>query len=241
MSYHPPRLPLFLFFVCLSVLVPVAAVSAGDDTTQSDHNYDRISLLVSASDEVDNDILEATLSVQREGSNPSLLSDEVNLAIQWAIGHAKKASGITLQTLGYQTNPIYRQQHLAAWRVRQSIRLESRDMTALSQLIGRLQERLAVDRVGYRISTQRRNAVEEGLITEAIARFQRRALLVAKQMGRADYRLVKMSINTRGAPVRPVMRAEMSAMADTRTAPSFEAGAQTVQVSISGTIELQLN
>ena len=235
---HPLNLSLFLFFVAISLSSAATVASGGNDNTQ----YDRISLLATASDKIDNDILEATLTVYREGSNPSVLSEKVNSAIQWAIGEAKKISGVTVQTLGYQTNPVYQQQRLSAWRVRQSLRLESKDITGLSQLIGKLQERLAVERVGYRISVQRRNTVEENLIAEAMALFQRRAKLVAKQMDRDRYRVVQMNINTGGgAPMRPMMHTEMSAMADTRIAPSFEAGAQTVTVSVSGTIELQLD
>ncbi len=236
-AFRLPYLLLVHVIGCVLLFSTVTVASAKDD----DAHYDRISLLATASNEVDNDILEATLSVYREGSNPSLLSEEVNSTIQWAIGEAKKVSGVTVQTLGYQTNPVYQQQRLSAWRVRQSLRLESRDIAKLSQLIGKLQERLAVGRVGYRISAQRRNAVEEGLISEAIALFQQRAKLVAKQMGRSRYRVVEMTINTGGAPMQPMMRAEMAAMADTRSSPSFEAGAQTVMVSISGTIELQLD
>ncbi len=232
-----PYFLLSLFFVMTSLLS--AATMASED---NEAHYDRISLLATASDEIENDILETTLSVQREGNNPSELSEEVNAAIQWAVGEAKKVSGVTVQTMGCQTNPIYQQRRLSAWRVRQSLRLESKDITRLSQLIGKLQERLAVERVGYRVSVQRRNTIEENLITRAIALFQQRAKLVAKQMNRDRYRVVQMNINTGGGvPKRPMMRTEMSAMADTRIAPSFEAGTQTVTVSVNGTIELQLD
>ena len=235
---HPSRLSLFLFFVAASLSSAATVASSENDNT----HYDRISLLATASDKIDNDILEATLTVYREGSNPSELSEKVNSAIQWAIGEAKKTSEVTVQTLGYQTNPVYQQQRLSTWRVRQSLRLESKDITGLSQLIGKLQERLAVERVGYRISAQRRNMVEEKLIAEAMALFQRRAKLVAKQMDRDRYRVVQMNINTGGgAPMRPMMHTEMSDMAGASIAPSFEAGAQTVTVSVSGTIELQLD
>lgn len=236
-TFHLPHLLLFHVIVCVMLLSTVTVANAKDD----DSHYDRISLLATVVDEVDNDILEATLSVYREGSNPSLLSEEVNSTIQWAIDEAKKVSGVTVQTLGYQASPVYQQQRLSAWRVRQSLRLESRDIARLSQLIGQLQERLAVGRVGYRISAQRRNAVEESLIAEAIGRFQQRAELVAKQMGRSRYRVVQMSIDTGGAPTQPMMRAEMSAMADARISPGFEVGTQTVRVSVHGTIELQLD
>ncbi|NOX76725.1 MAG: SIMPL domain-containing protein [Gammaproteobacteria bacterium] len=235
-----PRLSLFSVCLCfcMASLLPAVAIASGGD---EDTHYDRISLLATASDSVDNDILETTLSVYREGNNPSVLSEEVNSAIQWAVGEAKKISGVTVQTMGYRTYPVYQQQRLSAWRVRQSLRLESKDTAALSQLIGQLQERLAVEQVRYRISAQRRNAVEESLIAEAITLFEQRAKLVAKQMGRRRYRVVQMNINTSGAPMQRMARAEISMMTDVRTPPKFEAGAQTVMVSINGTIELQLD
>ncbi len=235
---RPPHFLLFLFFVMISLL-SAATIASEDD---NDTHYDRISLLATASDEIENDILETRLSVQREGNNPSELSEEVNATIQWAISESKKVSGVTVQTMGYQTNPVYQQGRLSAWQVRQNLRLESKDIAKLSQLIGKLQERLTVDRVGYRISVQRRNTVEENLITEAIALFQQRSKLVAKQMNRDRYRVVQMNINAGGAPMQPMMmHAEMSGMADARIAPSFEAGVQTVTVSVNGTIELQLD
>ena len=225
---------LCLLLVIATLLSPLPAVAAGEST-----HYDRVSLQATASAEVENDILVATLSVYREGSNPALLSEAVNADIHWAIEAAKKVSAVTVQTLGYRTNPIYQQQRLSGWRVRQSLRLESKDIAALSQLIGRLQERLAVGQVGYRISPQRRNAVEEELIAEAIARFQQRAALVAKQMGRSRYRVVDMNIESPGGPMRPLGRVAMSVMGEARTAPRFEVGVQTLQVSINGIIELQ--
>ncbi|HHH48690.1 MAG TPA: DUF541 domain-containing protein [Gammaproteobacteria bacterium] len=229
-----PYLLSLLFAV--SLLSSQPAIAAEEAT-----HYDRVSLQVTASSEIENDILVATLAVHREGNNPALLSEAVNGDIRWAIEKAKGLSTVTVQTLGYQTSPVYRQQRLSGWRVRQSLRLESGDIAVLSQLIGKLQERLTLEQVGYRISQQRRNVAEEGLITEAIGRFQQRAALVAKQMGRSRYRLVDMNIDSLGGPVRPLGRIEMSAMAEARTAPRFEAGVQTLQVSINGIIELQLD
>lgn len=221
-----------------TLLLPTVATAS---ERHNESNYDRISLTSTAADKIENDILIATLSVRREGANPAKLAEKANETIKWAITEAKKISGIRVQTLAYQTSPIYQQQRLSGWRVRQSLRLESKNMAALSQLIGTLQERLGVEQVSYRISNQRRNAVEEKLIAKAIALFQQRAQLVTEKMASKRYRVVKMNINT-GGNIRPrVMRAEISEMAGGRKAPSFEAGSQTVTVSINGTIELQLD
>ena len=83
--------------------------------------------------------------------------------------------------------------------------------------------------------------MEEALTAEAIAAFQKRAEQVTRQLGRSGYRLVQMNINSSGPPVRPMlMKASVAAMDAASAPPAIEAGSQTIRVSISGTVELQL-
>ncbi len=201
--------------------------------------YDRINMAVSASDEVLNDTLVAVLYAQREGSDAAQLSEEVNHNINWAAELVKKTKGVKLQTIDYRTSPVYRKQALSGWRVRQSIRIESRDAARLSTLIGRLQERLAVESIAYMISFEKRQAAEDRLIREAIASFKRRAELITKQLDRSDYRLVHMDVNSSSQPIRPPHIRAM-AMEKAAVPPTLEPGTQTVRININGTIELQI-
>ena len=222
------------FLSLLLILSPVA-LQADDDSQQ----YDRINLTASASQEVKNDLLSATLYAQQEGQRPTMLAERVNLSIKEAVEQAKQQAGIKVSTLGYMTTPIYRKQKIDGWRVRQSIRLQSQNATALSQLIGQLQKGLAVQSINYMLSPQAREMVENNLMAEAIAAFQKRAVLIAKQFGRSDYRLVEISINTPGG-IQPRMmhkRLEMASMSD-MAAPAIEAGSQRITLTVSGTIEL---
>ncbi len=204
--------------------------------------YDRIEFSVVSTRQVENDTLVATLYVQREGEDTGKLVDEVNRSIQWGLAQARKSSGLEVQTLDYHTSPVYRNQKLQGWRVRQSMRLESRDSSQLSQIIGILQERLAVGSIQYDVSRERRSQVESELIGEAIKEFTKRAELITAQLKRNGYRLVKMNVDTSGSP--PPRRAPqlmaMRAQA-TVTPPALEAGTQSLQVRVSGTIELKLN
>ena len=221
----------------LFLILPFGSVWGNDEPL----TYDRINLSVSASVEVENDKLVAVLYFQREGSQAKKLADEVNRSIGWAVEKARKAPEVKVQTLEYHTNPIYRDRTLTGWRVRQAIRLESRDAGRLSQLIGELQENLAVQSVGYDVSAEKRKEAENGLIAEAIEAFEKRAALITRQLERSDYRLVRMDINTSEVPVRPIrMHARAMAAEASVAPPTVEAGTQTVTVSISGTIELQL-
>jgi predicted secreted protein len=203
--------------------------------------YDQIKLSAEASQETDNDILIVRLSAQREGSDTVALSDSVNKLISEAVKQVKQQPEVKLQTLGYQTSPIYQQQRLTGWRVKQSLRLESRDVEKLSQLLSRLQERLALESISYAVSDERRQAVEEELIKQALDAFKKRARLVTEQLGRKAYRLVEVTIHSSSQPIQPRrMGGGMMAMESSVATPSLEAGTQTLRVKIEGGIELQL-
>ncbi len=229
-------LPLSFLLLCLTL------ASQSLMAEEKVATYDRIQLSANSSMEVENDTLSAQLYVQREGSELSRLADEVNKKITQAIAQVKQVDGIKLQTQGYQTYPTYNQQRVTGWRVRQTIRIESQDSAKLSQLLSKLQSSLALESLQYNVSPAQREAAVEQLIGEAISSFQKRAALVTKHLGRNDYRLVEMNINTSGQPVQPVrMRASMMAMEASVAQPSLEAGSQTIRVDVSGTIELRIN
>jgi len=202
--------------------------------------YDRVNLSANATTQLENDTLVAVLFYQREGANLAGLASEVNEKITAAVKTSKKLENVDIQTEGYQSNPIYDKQRLTGWRVRQSIRLQSRDMVKLSKLIGDLQNTLALESVSFSVSPDRLRGAEDKLIVEAIDAFKNRALLITKQFGRGTYRLVNMSINTGGLPFRP-LRSQTSAMSMQAAPPTLEAGKREIEVNINGTIELQLD
>ena len=182
----------------------------------------------------------AILYTQREGTDLPKLANEVNTAVSKAVTTSKKSPGIDVQTLAYQTIPLYDKQRLSGWRVRQSIRLESQDSTQLSKLIGALQSKLAVESMNYSVSPQKIREVEDKLITDAIDAFTKRAKLITQQFGRSNYRLVEIHISTAGTPVRPVQMRSTALAMEAVAAPVIEAGKQDIRITINGTIEMQL-
>lgn len=226
------RQTVLMFFA----LVLSGALLAAEDEPLS---YDRVSLSAGAESEIPNDLLTAVLFMQREGSDASQLAADVNLNIEWAVAEAKKLAQVKVRTLEYRTHPVYSKHTLTGWRVRQSIRLESADASALSDLVGRLQQRLAVDSIAYRLSPERRREVENELIQQALDAFSERAKLIAERLGRPEYRLVHINVGSAGAMPRPMYRsAAVSMQAESVSAPAIEPGTQTVEIEISGTIEL---
>ena len=215
---------------------PVASTAADEPLT-----YDRVSLAYGASREVENDTLVAVLYAQREGGDAARLADEVNKVMTKALERAKQVEGVKVQTLEYHTSPIYQQQNIAGWRVSQSLRLESQDAGRLGRLVGDLQKELAVQSVSYTVSPAQRRTAEDALIGEAVQGFEKRATLLAAQLGRSGYRIVSLEVDTGGGAVpRPAMlQARGMAMVAEAAPPALEAGTQTLAVTVRGTVELQ--
>jgi len=229
MAVKPPVLLLVLALVTLPALAH-----------EPEPRFNRATFSVSATEDVANDTLVAVLTVQRDGGSARPLAAEVNQVMAWALAKAKEAPSIKVQTLDYQTSPIYQKSTVTGWRVSQSLRLEGRETAAVSDLVGVLQERLNLQQVGYEVSRERRKEVEDRLIGEAIAAFQARAKRVAADLQRRTFRLVQMDVSTGPAPM-PVyrQRAMPMAMAEVAAAPpAIEAGTQTITVGVTGEIEL---
>lgn len=225
------------------VALLVASLAGGSAAAhETPPTFDRINFRVSASEDVENDTLVAVMYVERSGQQPSAMADDVNLAIGWAVETAKKKNAIKVQTLGYRQEPLYRNQAVVGWKVRQSIRLESTDTAALAALIGELQKRLSVASLSYAVSPEVRAEVEDRLIERALARFGARGKLIATELGRPDYRIVGLDVVTAGTAPGPVPMRAMATMAESGTVapPTLEAGVQTVTVQVSGTIELEV-
>ena len=105
---------LVLFLLGLLFITTVPASEKAPDL------YDRISLSVSAEKPVTNDRIVAELYTEREGEEVSTITSEVNQNITWALDLARHAKNVTAQTTGYVSQPVYREQTIIGWRVRQS-------------------------------------------------------------------------------------------------------------------------
>ena len=221
----------------LLALIPTTMLQA----TENPLTYDRINLSASVQGKAVNDILVAVLYQRMEGPTAEPLAAEVNQAIAAALATAKKVPEVTVQTLDYQTFPTYQNQKVTGWSVRQSIRLESKNMEKLSTLIGEMQKSLKVESIGYQVSPETLRATEDGLMNEAMKAFQQRAELITRELGRKRYRLVALDVNTQNSMPRPFhANARAMAMDAAPSAPpAIEAGEQPVTVNLQGTIELQ--
>jgi predicted secreted protein len=206
---------------------------------EEDLTYDLIDLTAEARLDVENDLLIATVFAEVENNDQADAANAVNEAIAWAAERARRVEGIEIQTTNYTTRPLYANgRRIVGWAARQGLKLESGDAEALSALLGELQERVAVQSMGYGLSDTARNDAEERLIADALAQFDRRARLVAGELGRDGYRIVRLNIGTGGFYPLEAMAMARQAADVAFTPPEIEAGTQSLSVSVNGTIEL---
>lgn len=222
------------FFILLLCLLPLAALADSQPLT-----YDRIRFNESASFDVENDTLVAIMYVQREGRRAQDLARAVNRVMSSALDQLKGIPEIKTQTQAYHTSAVYKKSEITGWRVRQSVRLESRDSKLLGDTIGELQQILNVQSISYQVSDQLRRRHHDELIDTALQRFQQRAQRIARTMGRPGYRVVAIQVRDSGSPRPVAMRMERLSSSMAAAPAQIEAGTQRIEVTVSGEIELE--
>ncbi len=218
--------------ILLAVCFPVSAT--GDD---NDVLFNQVHMEASAERDVENDRLDVTLAVEVQGKEPGRIAGQVNEVMEWALKQVGGNDAIEAQTGSYQTYPVYRDQVVIAWRARQQLLLESREITELSELVGVLQEKLQVKQMQFSVSPEARREAENALISEAMQAFKQRIMTVQEHMDGSDYRIVNLHINTgRSSPVMYQERA-MATSARDAAAPAVESGTSQVTVTINGSVQ----
>ncbi|MSP98839.1 MAG: DUF541 domain-containing protein [Betaproteobacteria bacterium] len=205
--------------------------------------FNLVSLSAHAEREVANDTLTAVLAADAEGSDPVALAEGVNRTMRDALKLAQSYRGVRARSLNYQTWPVHDKTRIVRWRVRQELRLESREFPETAELIGKLQTgaqaNLLVSSISAGLSSQARKQTENALIGEALAAFHARAAIVRDAMQAKGYRVKELQIGA-GAVQPRVYASARASMATTASAPpALEAGTSNIQISVSGTVQIE--
>ncbi len=221
--------------LCLLLAAPLACFGQAG---APEPEFNLVSLSAQAEREVPNDLLTATLAAESDGADPAQLADATNRKMQAALAAARAYPSVKVRSGNYQTFPRYENQKVAGWKVRQELRVESKDLAAATELIGKLQSSLLVAGMALSVSPEARRKVENDLIAEAIGAFDERARIVREATKSKGYRLRDLQISGGGFPSpQPIFAA--AARAAPVAAPAFEAGSSRILITASGTIQLQ--
>jgi predicted secreted protein len=177
--------------------------------------------------QVPQDLLVASLSIEKQGSDPRAVQNTINTLMQQALGKARAAPDVQASTGQYYVYPVDpdTQQNVARgakgpklWRGTQSLQLKSTKSDALLPLAGNLQDiGLIMNDLSYQISPQKEEDARDALLEAALTKLKSKAERAAKILGKSQADFAEINVDTNFSnpgPIRPMMM-----MAAVRAAP----------------------
>ena len=161
-----------------------------------------IDLAAEASRTASNDQVRAVVYSEAQGSNPADIARQVNRDIDAALQLIGSRPQVSVKSGNQSTYPVYgEKQKIETWRMRSELVLESRDLAAVSHLIGELQQRrLAVAQVVQMPSPETRRRTEDDATRDAIKAFQSRAEVIASALGKS-WKIKQLTVAQQGGQV----------------------------------------
>ena len=201
------------------------------------HAGTTVDLVAEATRTAPNDMARASVFAEASGNAAGELAKKVNAQVSEGLQTAKAYRSIKSRSGSISTHPTYAKGgRIESWRMRSEIILESTDITAMSELLGKLQTNLGVGQLLLLPADETRRRAEDEATLAAIADFRERAARVAAALGKG-WKIKHLSLN---APPRQPLPTRLRAapmMAEAAPMP-IDAGESEVSVSISGQIEL---
>jgi uncharacterized protein len=217
--------------LALLVVWPPAGVRAQAPLT-------RLHLQESASREVEQNVLVATVQAHAEAAAPAEAQAAVNEAVAAAVDRVRAEAGIRAATGSYS---VYqrrdRDDRPVGWTAQQDLRLTSQDPAALLELAGSLQAMgLNLIGLGWQIDDETRRKVQRELTLAAIATLRERAQAIAASIEMRVANIDTLRVGGAMQGPRPMMmRAEAMADAPPPTAlPDLE----TIEAHVEAEITL---
>ena len=221
----------FLAIVLLFVFSPIS-VHAHDNEPL----FNQVNLQAQAEREIPNNQLTVVLAVEEEGKDAAKIANKVNQDMDWALKVAAQYNDINTSTQSYNTYPVYDKRTVIGWRAIQQLELKSINVTKLSGLVGKLQERLQVKNMRFSPTRETQVQYENELIEEAMVSFKQRVELVKKHMEEKNVRIVNLHINSGGGHSPPIYAESRMMAMDSKSAPAVDAGTSKITVTVSGSV-----
>jgi len=238
----------------LALLAALAAATLAVTTpARADEKPDNPPLLgisAEASREVANDEMNVIMRVDRQSEDLATANRDALARINALLERARAVAGIESSLSGVGSNPVHAESRQAdgkterkitGWHVHADATLKSRDVQALSKLIGELGEDARILSVGFTVSKEARAKVEAELLVEASKAFNERAAMIAKSLGYNGFEIERINVGTAGMPrpYRPVAQEAM--MMKSAAAPDFadSVGESTLSANANGQVWLR--
>ena len=201
-----------------------------------------VQLSATAQQEVVQDWLTAVLVTRHQAPDAATVQSQLKVTLDRALTHARGrvAPGVEVSTGAFSVQPRYgREGQISGWQGQAELLVQGRDVPRVAQLAGDTPG-MAVLQMAFSLSREASQRLEAEVRQEAIARFQATAQQVAQDFGFKGYSLREIAVSEGGVPAIPRARVLMAAEAAMASAPvPTEPGKATVQVTVSGSVQLK--
>ena len=220
----------------LPSLLGSSAALAQDRTAAQDI----LELSASALSDVPADIAVVTLTVVREGSDVSALTQDADGVLNRALTEGRNVPTVTGSSGGFSTQPrTDRQGNATGWSVHGDLIFRSHDFAALGKLAGKLSGpgfAMQVTSSSFEVSQDLRQSEEGDLINRAIAAFKVKANVATKALGYTSWTIREVKVGSQDGGPRPIMA---RALAVGAPALPLEPGRVNLEVEVSGSVQMR--
>jgi len=199
----------------------------------------RLFLQESASRDVEQNVLVATVQAHAEATSPAEAQADVNEAMAAAIERVRAVAKIRAATGSYSVYERRDEDNRPVdWVADQDLRLTSKDPAALLELAGSLQEMgLNLIGLGWQVDDDTRRKVQDELTIAAIATLRQRAQAIAESVDMQVANIDTLRVGAAMEGPRPMIAMRAEAMADVPP-PTALPDLETVQAHVEAEITL---
>lgn len=229
-------------FVLAFAATFVFGLTAHAQTALEPFNFVRLDAVVSAPITPDTAVI--TMSVDRAGTDTSVMTQQINKIMGDAVRDAKAVAGVEAITGRFSTQQQYDNRGNAiGWTVRSDLTLKSKDFGSLGKLSGNLSTTLKIVGSGFEVSRELKAREDAALLQQGLQAFQEKAKITAQTLGFSGYTLREITIQQaqleQGNQPRHMMMAKSASMADTPPPVQIEAGRTAINLTVTGSIQLK--
>lgn len=237
---------IFTLFLCTAALTAHAQSSQKNGYYQLIENKTILNLSESATKEVEQDRIKATLRIEEKANLNTTVQNRINEKMKRAVKNAKKSSNVKFSTGSYRVNQNWNaaiKKH-DGWTGSQEIILDSANKKEILEITQSLQkEGFSISGINYYLSREKAASFRTALINEALQRVQARAKSVSTQLGANNFHIGSIDVSNQSQPYRNnlhTMRDEMGSSMKSMAAPVVEGSEENVSVNIRVSVILDL-
>lgn len=193
--------------------------------------------------EVQQDQLVLTLGTTRDGKDAATVQAQLRQALDAAVLEARRQAQpgqMDVRTGQFSLYPRHGQGgQITGWQGSAELVLEGRDFARITGTAAHVTT-LVITQVGFGLSRGERSRVEREAQAQAIDNFRGQAADLTKAFGFAGYTLREVAVNSQGGmPVpRPLAMRAVAKSAMQEAPIAVEPGRSTVEVTVSGSVQM---